>query len=145
MATAPYFAGREGEIGISDASSVTTVVFGKLTNFRIFANHGVIPVTNFDSSGWEQNISGTRNWGFTAESMMVSTAGSTTMADLRDYLSSGKRGWFKVANSSTTATAGYYWEGFGYVEDWDASGEEAGPQIQNFSIKGDGAYAEVST
>ena len=145
MATAPYFAGREGELGVSAASSITTVVFGKLTNFRMFANQAVIPVTNFDSSGWEENIGGTRSWGCTAETLMISTAGTVEHDTLRDYLSSATRGWYKIANTSTTPTAGYYWEGFGYVEDWDASGEEAGPQIQNFSIKGDGKYAEVST
>ncbi len=145
MATAPFFAGREANLGVSAASSVTTVSFGKLTNFRIFANHATIPVTNFDSSGWEEVVSGTRNWGCTAEGLMVSTAATVEHDTLRSYLSAGTRAWFKIANTSTTPTAGYYWEGFGYVEDWDASGEEAGPQIQNFSIKGDGAYAEVST
>ena len=145
MATAPYFAGREGELGVTTSSSVATVAFGKITNWRFFANQAVIPVTNFDSSGWEENIGGTRSWGCTAETLMVSTAGSTTHADLRDLLSSGVRRWYKIANTSTTATAGYHFQGYGYVEDWDASGEEAGPQIQNFSIKGDGAYVESST
>ena len=145
MATAPYFAGREGDLAVSAASSISVVTLGKLTNFRIFANQAVIPITNFDSSGWEENISGTRSWGFTAETLMVSTAATVEHDTLRDFLSSGTRAWYQISNTSTTATAGYYWEGFGYVEDWDASGEEAGPQIQNFSVKGDGAYAEVST
>ena len=144
MATAPYFAGREASLMVGPTSAAP-VEFGKVTNWRFFANHATIPVTNFDSSGWEQVISGTRNWGLTAETLMLSTVGSTTHADLRDLLSSGIRQWYKVSNTSTSGTAGFNFMGYGYVEDWDASGEEAGPQIQNFSIKGDGAYTESST
>ena len=145
MATAPYFAGREGELGITTSSSIAVVSFGKLTNFRAFANQSLIPVTNFDSSAWEENIDGTKSWGLTAEGLTVSTAGSTSHADLRAALSGGLRRWFSVAQSSTTATAGYHWKGYGYVEDWDLSGEESGPMVTNFSIKGDGAYVESST
>ncbi len=145
MATEPYFAGREGELGITTSSSIATVSFGKLTNFRVFANHTLIPVTNFDSSAWEENIDGTKSWGMTAEAMAVSTAGSTSHEDLRVVLSGGSRRWFSVAQSSTTATAGFHWKGYGYVEDWDLSGDEGGPQVTNFSIKGDGAYVESST
>ena len=56
MATEPYFAGREAELGITTSSSIAVVSFGKLSNFRLFANHTLIPVTNFDSSAWEENI-----------------------------------------------------------------------------------------
>ena len=140
-----YFGGRQGELSLGATSSAALISFGKLTNFRCFATRNQIPVTNFDSSGWEENIPGIGSWGLTAESLMMSTAASVEHDTLRANLSAETRSWYKIANTSTTATEGYHWQGYGHLEDWDLSGGVDDPQVQNFSIKGDGPYVESST
>ena len=82
-----YFGGREGELSVSGTSSGPHVSFGKLTNFRCFATRNQIPVTNFDSSGFEENIPGTMSWGLTAEGLMMSTAATVEHDTLRANLS----------------------------------------------------------
>ena len=144
MAKDPYFAGRQGTVGFATSSSIAATPIGKLTSFRVNVTQASIPVTNFDSSFWAENLAGERTWGVTADAMMVSTS-ATGPATLRSYLSTSTRIWIEVKNTSTTATAGYSFSGYGFNGGWELSGDGDSPQVNSYEFFGDGPLVESST
>jgi len=140
----PYFAGRQGTVGFATSSSVAATNIGKLTNFRISVTQNSIPVTNFDSSFWAENIAGERSWSVTADALMVSTS-ATAPGTLRSYLSTQTRFWSEIKNTSTTATAGYSFSGYGFLGSWDLGGDNDSPQTNSYEFFGDGPLVESST
>ena len=144
MTLAPYFQGREGHVAFSASSASTWVSLGKLTNFRINVTRGTIPITNFDSAGWEQNLAGIANWNIAADAFAVSTAGSTDQAQLRSYLSTATRSWLSVFNSTVAGTTVKF-QGYGWVTGWELAGGVEDAQTHGFEFSGDGVLVEAST
>lgn len=74
MATAAV-PGRKAYIRSSSASSATTAqtLLAELLDYTLTVEMPEIPVTNHDSSGWDENILGIRKWSWEASCNYLST------------------------------------------------------------------------
>lgn len=74
MATAAI-PGRKAYIRSSSASSASTsqTLLAELLDYTLTVESPEIPVTNHDSSGWEENILGIRKWSWEASCNYLST------------------------------------------------------------------------
>ena len=139
------FAGREADLQVFATSSGPGVSFGVLKDFELNVDRDQIDVTSFDSAGWKEWVPGNAGWGLNAGALMVSTGATAETDTLRGYLSSETRAYYWIMNTSTTATAGYTWHGFGYVSNFKVGGDVDGVQLNGFEIQGDGTLNETST
>jgi len=140
------FSGRQAFLGIGANSTATSVAFGALQGFTITVDRGSIEVFHQDTSGWNENFAGNASWSMTADTMIFSTAATQEQDQLRDSLSSETRKYFTFKNS-TASTADSSWgqAGYGYVTGWSWTGDQSSPQVQNFTITGDGVLTESNS
>lgn len=136
------FKGREGKLLISATSSSTGTSFGGLRNWRITVTASVIDASYQENMPWQSTLPGVQSWNLTAETAYLSTAATTNEQDtLRAALIAGTRKYYTVTTS--TATGGQSFKGWGYVTNFDIGGNNNDVQLHNFTITGDGALAEA--
>ena len=96
--------GRLGELRFSTASTATTAQtkLAELRDYVLTIEADMIDVTSHDSSGWKENVYGTRRWSWTAELAYLST--QAAQADVRDALLNNQQlnATFKQSTSNTT-------------------------------------------
>ena len=139
MAGTNTYNGRSATLKVGSSTSSQTA-FGHIKSWEITVTRDMIDVSSFDSSGWVERYNGNASWGLTAETLVISTAGTQEHDTLRSGLSSGTRQYFIIANSTGTSLE---YSGWGFVSGWTQSGDESSPQVHNFTVTGDGALTEV--
>lgn len=136
------FSGRQGSLRVGASSSATTR-FGAVQNWEVTVSRSEVPVVHTDTNGWQEQLAGIANWSLTCGTVFLSTAATTNEQDtLRGALSSGTRRYFQLYDS--TGAGGAVRQGWGFVTGytWGAASLDA-PQLQNFTVAGDGAVTEV--
>jgi len=135
------FSGRSALIAVS-TSSTAPVAFGALQGYTLTVDRAAIEVVHQDTSGWTENFPGAGSWSLTADTMIFSTAATQEQDTLRTALTGETRKYFTVSNSTVAGDNGWKQGGFGYVTGFSWTGDQSSPQVQNFTIAGDGALAE---
>lgn len=130
-------AGRIGNIMYAATSSASPANLGALRNFEVTADRDMMDAGSFDSSGYSEHLPGEITWQMTAETLFLSTGATSQQDELRGLLASGSSGYFRFYANSTSGHAVLGW---GYVAGFNFTGDRANPQLQNFTIQGDGAY-----
>ena len=137
------FSGRQAFLAVAATSSGTATAFGALQGFTLTVTRGNIEVFHQDTSGWTENFPGNASWGLTADTMIFSTNATQEQDTLRLGLSSERRQYFTIKNSTaSTADSSWTQAGNGIVTGWTWSGDQSSPQVHNFSIVGDGVLTE---
>ena len=136
------FNGREAVLQVSTTSTGTGGnSFGAVRSFTLTINRPEIDVGHFDSSGYIETLPGMAKGTLTAETLFLSTAATSQQDELRGYLSSGTRRYFFVKN--TTGTNSQTFKGWGFVTNFEWSGDLESPQLSNFQIAFDGKVTEA--
>jgi hypothetical protein len=99
----------------------------------------MVDAGSFDSSGFGEFLPGDLNWTFGCEALLPSSTVTSQHDEIRDFLSSEARRWYRIL-PSTAAAQGNIIEGYGYVSDWSWNGTREQVALENFSFQGDGAY-----
>jgi len=128
--------GRKAKLAYAVSSSSTDVEFGRLQNYQVTVNQNIVDATNFDSSGWEENIGGRKSWGITAQAVHLSTLASHNA--LKEILSSGLstagEKWFTVQPTTSDTQE---WAGYGRVLSYSlGAGSDEEIVLFNIEIKG---------
>lgn len=129
-------AGRFGSIRLSTASSATTAqtTVAELTNYRLTVTHNLINVTSHDSSGWEDNISGIRNWEGTADVIYLSTGAGQAAA--RTSMTTASPNLMHFSFKQSTSNTAKKWQGAGFVTGFDISHETENAVLGTVSFRG---------
>ena len=124
-------------------SSGSLVTIGEIRNYRINATETGIPLTSFDSSGYEETGQGTRSCEVTMEAVYVtSTATDATQADILDaFTSQGTR--YLDVRPTTAAIPSV--TGDGRFMAFDIGGDIDSPAILNATLKYTGSFTINST
>lgn len=111
--------GRFASIRLSTASTATTAqtAIAELRNYTLTVEHALINVTSHDSSGWEDNISGIRNWSGSAEVIYLSTGAAQAAA--RTAMTTATPNLVNFTFKQTTSNTAKKWQGSGWVTGFD--------------------------
>lgn len=133
------FAGYQGEILISSASSVAGATIGAIRNWQLNVTEDMADATQFGTTGWSEFLPVKKGWTFTCEAIYLSTGATKQQDELRSALGSGTRKYVQLYAS----TSDQVYKGFAYVGGWDLGGNVNDIAIHNFSLTGDGALTEA--
>jgi hypothetical protein len=142
MAVANKFRGRAGRLMVAASSSVAAADVGALRNYQVTLTAGAIDFSDFDSSGWTDTMSGQRAWSMSAEAVFLSTAATSQQDELRTAALAGSTKYFVVHTS--TAASGAEFSGWGWVSNFNISGDMEGVALTGFEITGSQALTESS-
>jgi len=132
MAVSAGIAGRKGVISIAGSSTGTDVEIGTLRNYSVSVSKDLVDITNFDSSGWTENLDGRKSWGISAESLHVST--NASLASLVNFFSSGSSHWVTIQPTTSDTQE---WAGAAIVTGYEVgAGSDNDPVLLNFSAQG---------
>lgn len=139
------FAAREADLLVSNGtSSGSFTTLGKLREIGIDVTRNMIDASSFDSSGWTDRLTGQASWTVTGTAVFASTAATSQQDELRSFLSSESRKWWKLASS--TAAGGNAFQGYAYVGGWSHQARGLDEvQLFGFTLNGDGKYVETSS
>jgi len=142
MALTNKFRGRTGRLMVSASSSVAAANIGSVRNWALNLTVGSIDASDADSSGWTETFSGQRTWTMSAGAVYLSTGATSQQDELRTAALAGSTKYFVLHTS--TAAAGTEFSGWGWVSNFNPSGEYEGVALVNFEITGAGQLSESS-
>lgn len=137
-------AGRFGSIRLSTASTATTsqTQIAELQNYTLTVEHALIPVTSHDSSGWEDNISGIRNWSGTAEVIYLSTGAGQAIA--RTSFTTASPNFVNFTFKQSTSNTSKKWQGSGLITGFDISHATDDAVLGTISFRGRAALTRTA-
>lgn len=135
--------GRSAYLRFSSASSQTTAQaqMAELRNFTLRVNGATIDVTNHDSSGWEENLVGIRNWDWDADCNWLSTG--TAQGALRQSLIDADANIFVTFKFTTSNTAKKF-QGKTRLTGFEQSAPTDAEVLGRFSGRGNGAIVRTA-
>tara|TARA_Y100000310_G_scaffold73139_1_gene69305 strand:+ start:2450 stop:2893 length:444 start_codon:yes stop_codon:yes gene_type:complete len=132
-------------IKIMDASSAILVAYAQSGTLNV--NMSTRSITNKESSGWDENMEGVRNWDVSVDGayawVNVSDADLSNSADdvLNSYIITRAQVTVQFGTDST-ATGDTYYEGKGWLTAWSVSAPTEDTATYSISITGSGALAQ---
>jgi len=147
MALTNKVRGRAGRLFVSGTSGTTGANLGSIRNWALNLTVGSIDASDADSNGWTETFSGQRTWTMTAGAVYLSTGATSQQDDLRTAALAGSTKYFVLHTSTvstTGANGGVEYGGWGWVSNFNPSGEYEGVALVNFEITGAGALKESS-
>ena len=127
------FHGRLGSVyNTTGSTSAAQDEIGQINGWKVSVTRPKIPVTNNDSSGWAEAISGIADW----EATVGVTFGTTAAANetIRNGIINATT--LQWIFRPTTETTGGMWRGPGQVTGFDINGETAGAFDLSLSVSG---------
>ena len=132
-------------IKIMDASSAILVAYAQSGTLNV--NMSTRSITNKESSGWDENMEGVRNWDVSVDGayawVNVSDADLSNSADdvLNSYIITRAQVTVQFGTDST-ATGDTYYEGKGWLTAFSVSAPTEDTATYSISITGSGALAQ---
>src|SRR5262245_21342622 len=138
--------GRKAYIRSSTAAASTATrsqtLWAGLTNYTLTIDRGMIDVTNHDSSGWHENLSGILTWSGSAKVNYLSTGAG--QGALRAHVLGTNPALVNMTFQATTSATAKKYQGKARITGFDQTNPTNDAVLGTISFEGSGALVRTA-